>query len=1404
MPMTDLAVLTISQHISTSGTESRLFDLRLPGRVGAVVEMAHLETTWHKNLDVGLSATVRQLYEFAAFTHELGSAGGDPLLGPGWLIWQTFPSPIRDLLRQLPDGTFLVFVTDDLTIPWELAFDGEAYVAMRLCTARVPLNHVLPVPMAARPLEQWRALLLGNPTDDLPFAAQEIDELDKLMLPQADPVYSRRITKRIVGERLRSSRYHLIHYSGHAEITATGEAALRLAGHEPLTAREIAASLHGRPWVVLNACNSAQSGDDAQQVTTATANLALTFLLSGAQVVIGTQWPVPDSRANNFSLMLYRNLLAGVSAAEAMRRARYQYWKEQRNDPLWAAYLLFGAPDAVLVAPESWQQESGIAVALALHHLWASSTKADNAELVAQTGKLLDLLETDAQARGAIRIERGGEHWIGYFERRTRGALDFSLTVSRLVRAWAKDSQMMVNPQLRVGIGIALDGIARHLGSGRLWGLAAARAWRLAQRATQGEIIADNGVLAGMGSRYATQPWSNEVGEWRAADAALLDLPVMEVVEQQVNLNTITTTPLVGERHHHCLAELDRLWAAVRREGRGQVLALSGPGGIGKSRLLVEWLERNPLTSSQSLYLLCPSLPTHFGVVAVLLRRLLNAGEDINTPAPRAAIAAQLLNMGEASDSQSFNLVMMLLGMGEMQLPTRADELQRLYRRFARTLMDLLFSTFGEAQEKSDAVSHPLVLMVDDCHLIDSQSASVLRYLTEIMVAKPCFVVLAHHPEWHFEAPNSSVQTYPLPMLTAQEACDLVRHQLSPTTDPQLIAAIAHWVPANPLALDQVVMVLRQRQVLVEHHGAWVLTRSLDEAELPNNIKDLIRDRLRLLTPPLRRVLHEMAVLGAVERDLLFAMLGHGRDEPTVEDALYELELLEFVRENRTRHEIRFIYDVVAREIYHMISPARRRDLHWRAMEVWALRAESDPLRIQAQASHLLASLGDPLKDVGWQKNLHDVTDGRLRTAVQRLQAAADLAQRRSAGLAATTAYEQALAYAEALVQRSGEMADHCVAADLARALGRASMVWGSRLDRALECMEEAWKWLEGLPPTEECQKIAAMIHIHTAAIHYYQGSFASAEQAALRGLAVAEAANAPAAIAEAANLLGVVHDMRADSERALRYYARSAALYAQVGDDYQRTRVRDNQATTFFRQGEWAKAAELEAAGFAYWQRIDDQAKQAMLAMNMTEREAFQGLWSEAEQHANLAATIFAEIEDYRYLALSYTNWGNLRILQVRLDEAEQLFRDALALLQNHAIRDVPAETLCGLSEVARLRHHPAQARHFVNQALAVLAEEGDLYREEAIARRLLGLAHLAQGEMAMAATQLQVSLDLAQQYGLRFEMGRAQMALAELRLAQQQSAAALALLDQAETIMQGLAAQPFLQQISTLRHRR
>ena len=438
------------------------------------------------------------------------------------------------------------------------------------------------------------------------------------------------------------------------------------------------------------------------------------------------------------------------------------------------------------------------------------------------------------------------------------------------------------------------------------------------------------------------------------AQATRFCLPVLEVTESRVNLSALTTIPLVGAQHPHCLTEVDRLWAAVQRECRAQVITISGHGGIGKSRLVAEWIERTMRASNQSIYLLCPSQPTHYGVVTMLLRQLLDPQLRDQSQASdpldqRQAVAAQLLAAGEPEGSQSFYMVMLLLGLGDLALPNRAEELARVHRRLGRTLARLLTASVTSVAVGSvSQVLIPQVLIVDDAHLLDDHSATLLRYLTEEMTADPCLFLLAHHPSWKLDAPRTQMYAYPLDLLAPSEATEYVRHYLSPATDAEVVAAIAGWIPANPLALEQIIVVLRQRQILVEQDGAWRLTRSLDQSELPTTIRGIILERLRLLPPPLRIMLQEMAVLGTVGQDLLMAMLGQTRDEVAIDDGLYELERSEFVREDRVRGEVRFIYDVIAREIYQTLSAARRRDYHWRALEVWSLRSEDDPRRIQA------------------------------------------------------------------------------------------------------------------------------------------------------------------------------------------------------------------------------------------------------------------------------------------------------------------------------------------------------------------------------------------------------------------------------------------------------------------------
>lgn len=234
----------------------------------------------------------------------------------------------------------LVISTNDADIPWELLHDGREYLGVRLALGRQMVTSTLF--QEGRPIgEIRRALIVSNPTGDLPSAEAEADRLARFF--QARDIACRTLT---CGEadlvtvlRELAAGYDIFHYSGHVGADESGRTGLRLHDHYLLDeeirhglATAPGADSHVPPVVFVNGCHSAPQ----------LSSVCGAFLNSGSRIVVGARYGIVDEPARVFAERYYSGLLKGMTAGVALQETR----SSLSNDPTgtWAAFVLFGQP----------------------------------------------------------------------------------------------------------------------------------------------------------------------------------------------------------------------------------------------------------------------------------------------------------------------------------------------------------------------------------------------------------------------------------------------------------------------------------------------------------------------------------------------------------------------------------------------------------------------------------------------------------------------------------------------------------------------------------------------------------------------------------------------------------------------------------------------------------------------------------------------------------------------------------------------------------------------------------------------------------------------------------------------------------------------------------------------------
>jgi hypothetical protein len=238
-------------------------------------------------------------------------------------------------------------VCDENWVPWELLRlwprGGEPSGGQFLCelfaVTRGTPSPAVPSRLALRHLA---AVVPRDP--DLPHLEREAEVLLSLVAAgrTVERIPARR---REVIDALRSGHYDAWHFAGHCDAREKNPGRWRLVLDDgELLARDVS-SLRGRfaerrPLVFLNACSSARAG----LALSGLRGVAPSFLEAGAAAVVGTLWPLRNSKATAFAELFYRQLFAGIPLGECVRTSRLQLRDRFAGDPTWLAYTAYGHP----------------------------------------------------------------------------------------------------------------------------------------------------------------------------------------------------------------------------------------------------------------------------------------------------------------------------------------------------------------------------------------------------------------------------------------------------------------------------------------------------------------------------------------------------------------------------------------------------------------------------------------------------------------------------------------------------------------------------------------------------------------------------------------------------------------------------------------------------------------------------------------------------------------------------------------------------------------------------------------------------------------------------------------------------------------------------------------------------
>lgn len=248
-----------------------------------------------------------------------------------------------------------------------------------------------------------------------------------------------------------------------------------------------------------------------------------------------------------------------------------------------------------------------------------------------------------------------------------------------------------------------------------------------------------------------------------------------------------------------------------------------------------------------------------------------------------------------------------------------------------------------------DHGTRPVLLLVDDCHLLDSGSAALVQQLVNARVCRLLATVRSDHPLpdaidslWR----SSRLEIVDLDPLDVEGVHRLLEEILGPPVSLSMTQRLLRRTEGNPLYLREMVRAALVDETLTKVSGMWEV-RSGDTTSM--RLADIVRRRIGRLSPEAMRVLEILAVAGVVSESDLTAML----DDPPMEEL--EQRGLIVLDQSGRRSQVRLGHPVFG-EILRADSPVtRQRRLRARL----AQRIEECGARRQDDILHLVAWLDD-------------------------------------------------------------------------------------------------------------------------------------------------------------------------------------------------------------------------------------------------------------------------------------------------------------------------------------------------------------------------------------------------------------------------------------------------------------
>ena len=391
-------------------------------------------------------------------------------------------------------------------------------------------------------------------------------------------------------------------------------------------------------------------------------------------------------------------------------------------------------------------------------------------------------------------------------------------------------------------------------------------------------------------------------------------------------------TPFVGRRD-----ELDLLGVLLRRclrEQRPYVVTVVAPPGMGKSRLVDEFMSRAVLTSATAVaHGRC--LAYGDGIRFWPLGEIVKADAGILDSDSSATILDKVrASIAARFDDGDERVAITSTLLSSLGIAVEPDPLAGVGRQTAERMIAQSWQRYFESRATSGA----LIVTIEDIHWADAGVLDLLDRLAGAITA-PVLVICLTRPDIYERRPNwgagrANFATIELSPLSPAEERALIDSLLDEApVDERLAELISNRAEGNPFFATELLHMLRDDGAIALRDKYWAPVRELP-SQLPDTVQAAIAARLDRLAPPDKRAIQDAAVVGRTFWNGALDRLG-GADPSARIDELVQRGLVRARSSSSIAGAAEFVFEhALVRDVaYGGIPRARRREAHAAALD---------------------------------------------------------------------------------------------------------------------------------------------------------------------------------------------------------------------------------------------------------------------------------------------------------------------------------------------------------------------------------------------------------------------------------------------------------------------------------------